>query len=460
MPRLARLFTLLALFASCAGAEVQVWMGKVDLAGIALDVIVRVDMDAAPPSGTLDIPMQGAVGIPLADIEMGDERMAFSVPAIGASVDAARVEAGPEFAGTMSQGGASYDLTIRPLRRPQTPVPPFPYASRDVTFPGGGEGVTLAGTLTIPEGDGPFPGVILVTGSSAQDRDETIFEHRPFAVIADHLTRAGIAVLRYDDRGTAESTGSFVGSTTDDFADDARAALEFLAGQPEADVAKLGVIGHSEGGLIAPLLASEEGTRASFIVMMAGLGVPGDEVMIEQVGALLLAMGGDPEQIPGVRRAHRRVIDAALAEPMDEEAFVMAMRLFLATQASAVGQEVPKGALQGIGPEAAVQFTNPWMKRFLTLDPRDVLRKVEAPVLVLNGNLDRQVIPEQNVPEIIRALREGGNEDVTAHVFPRLNHLFQTAETGSDSEYGEIEQTIAPEVLTMIEEWIRGVVGE
>ena len=325
------------------------------------------------------------------------------------------------------------------VRRPQNPVKPYPYRAEDLQYANPGAGIKLAATLTIPPGKGPFPAVVLITGSGQQDRDESLLGHKPFLVLSDYLTRKGIAVLRSDDRGAGGSGGDFAIATTADFATDTEAAVAYLKTRPEVDPHRIGLIGHSEGGVIAPMVAARNGDIA-FIVMMAGTGVPGDRIVAAQVVAGAEAAGMDHESAAKAGEQERRVLDLVEHE----------------TDPGALRRKL--GAELGLPPaqiDAAYrQLTSPWYRYFLTYDPAPALRKVACPVLALDGEKDTQVPAKLNLPAIRQALEDGGNRHFEVDELPGLNHLFQHAKTGAFSEYSQIEETIAPEALEKMAAWI------
>jgi pimeloyl-ACP methyl ester carboxylesterase len=322
-------------------------------------------------------------------------------------------------------------------------VPPFPYDTLDVTFASDAPGVTLAGTLTWPQGPGPFTTVVLITGSGPQDRNEELLNHRPFLVLADALTRANVAVLRYDDRGVAASTGDFAAATTLDFAADVRGAVDYLRSQTTFPVGSIGLVGHSEGGLIAPMVA-EGNADVSFLVLLAGPSVDGATIIISQGRAIAAADGATPAELDAAE-AQQRAAFACLGDPdAPLDAVDVCLRQTLAEQGLTEPDLTP----------VLAQLESPWMRWFLTYDPAPVLRRTQIPVLALNGSLDLQVLASLNVPVMQAAFEEAGNTQASVVELPGLNHLFQHAVTGSPSEYGLIPETLAPEVLEQIGEWI------
>jgi uncharacterized protein len=334
------------------------------------------------------------------------------------------------------------------LRRPQTPQPPFPYIEEQVHFENARAGVRLAGTLTLPESGARHPAVLLISGSGPQDRDETIYGHKPFLVIADHLSRRGIAVLRVDDRGVGGSTGSRTGATSEDYAADARAAVDYLAGREEIDASRIGLVGHSEGGLIAPLVATR-GPGVAFIVLLAAPGLPGDELSYLQGQTMLKAAGASAEHLELQGRTQRGITEV-LKQETDEA--VMRRRIDRVI-VEAIGEDGAAILRQSVESQLQ-QALRPWARFFLFHDPRPVLKAVRCPVLALNGSTDTQVPAAPNLAAIRAALGVTG----TVVELPGLNHLFQTSATGALAEYGKIEETFAPAALTAMSDWIAGVV--
>lgn len=447
----------------------RVWGGVVSVSpGNEIGMEFRLIQDEAGASvGHLSIPAQGVNRIQVVKLAVSDDAIAFVLAMEGLpeqmrpSFDLTLTPDG-SLEGTMTQSGmtfpAVFDLTDdetlqaqKDESRPQTPKPPFEYRTEDVTVPVQTEkwDHTLAGTLSLPNkedfGEGPYPTLVFITGSGAQDRDETIFQHKPFAVLADHLARKGIASLRCDDRGVFGSTGDPINPTTLDFVDDARAQVKFLT--TRQTTGPIGVIGHSEGGLIGPMLAADD-DRVKFVVMLAGTGVPGDEILLEQTAAILLASDIAPDRVTEARAAQAELLSRVKAG----EDIATLRDLIIKQIQFQTPVKLPDDVLGSAADGAIAQLSVPWMGTFLKIDPRDYLKRLTQPVLVLNGDKDLQVLSWQNIPEIEKALSE--NTDVTVRVFEGMNHLFQSCEFGTVGEYTQIKATIEPEVLELISTWI------
>ena len=438
------------------------WLGTLKVPGTELRVVFHIT--AKPDgslSGTLDSPDQGATGIAISRIGAENGRVTVEVSAVGGRYEGTVNAEGSEMSGKWTQGGISLDLPMKRVKetprpqRPQEPRRPYPYLDEEVTYRNAKDGVTLAGTLTMPRTGAPLPAVILITGSGAQDRDETVFGHRPFLILADYLTRRGIAVLRVDDRGVGGSKGDTAQATGEDFARDVLAGVEYLKTRKEIDRKRIGLIGHSEGGVIAPLAATRSGDVA-FLVLMAATGVPGDVIIEKQIANLLKIGGADQAAIDAAVQAQRRVYDIVRNET-DPNLAREKIRAIV-KESLAKLDEKQKEALQGIEGHyvdaQARAATSKWFRFFITHDPKTVLRRVRCPVLTINGELDKQVLPQDNLPAIEQALREGGNTHVTVKELPGLNHLFQTARTGNLDEYGKIEETMSPVALETIAAWL------
>lgn len=436
----------------------QAWEGKLPIGpGLHYRFILRIaETDKGSLIAKLDSPDEGLKGLKADPITLDREKLAFELKISAAKYEGKMNADGTEAVGEWAQRGVKLPLTFKKtdnpttVRRPQTPRPPFPYKVETVIYPNREDGITLAGTLTEPNGPGPFPAVILISGSGAQDRDETIFEHKPFLVLADALTRRGVAVLRVDDRGVGGSTGSTATSTSEDFAGDVLAGVAFLKSRREINAQKIGLVGHSEGGLIAPLVANRSDGIA-FLVLMAGTGLPGDEIILMQARLLAKAFGATDEKLERGMDVQKRLLQIAKTEPDDKTALA---------QMKEAAKDLPDSAENARLDAQFKVMRSPWYRYFLAYDPRPALVRVRCPVLALVGEKDLQVPPKENLAAIEKALKDGGNSDVTVKELPGLNHLFQTCRTGSTAEYAQIEETIAPSALTLIGDWIRERVQE
>ncbi len=354
--------------------------------------------------------------------------------------------------GRFTQGVATFSFYLSrgvvtvPVR-PQEPNPPFPYKIEEVVFQNGS--VSLAATLTIPPGEGSFPAVLLISGSGLQDRDETVFEHKPFWVLADYLSRAGIAVLRVDDPGIGASTPHPEPPTTTDFATDAEAGVAFL--KRDDRIGPVGLIGHSEGGLVASIVASQR-DDIDFVVLMAGPGVPGAELLLKQNERIFDGMGIVGERKQNLLTLLDQLFTTLTSDIAENE---MRQRVYEIVRQQFEINGVPREQHDETHVQAAVdQVLTPWIRYFLSLDPRPALAAIKVPVLAINGELDVQVDADQNLTAIAAALEKTGNQNVTVHRLPNHNHLFQRAKTGLVNEYAAIEETISPEVLDLIREWV------
>lgn len=437
---------------------VGAWAGAISLPPGPMAIAVSLTADAAGVwSGTIDIPAQGARGLPLGNISVKGRDVSFAIAGVPGDPRLAGTvsDDGQTMTGTFSQGTGSFPFELKrgslPVAaRPQEPKPPFPYRAEDVTYRNDVAGIAIAGTLTLPQGTGPFPAVLLITGSGAQDRDSRVFGHRPFLVWADTLARRGIAVLRVDDRGVGGTGRSSVQPTSLDFAADVRAGVTFLASRPAIDGTRLGLLGHSEGANIAAIVAADD-PRVRFIVMLGGTGVPGDRVLLGQAEVAMVAQGAPRSVIDWQLQIRRRVFDQILAEQNGQPDQAARQALLESLPPMPGATDVEPGRQLAM---ALYKSLVPWLRHFLAANPRDTLTRVKVPVLALIGDLDLQVPSRENIPAIRAALEAAGNTDATVQAMPGLNHLFQTAKTGQLAEYEQIEETIAPAVLTMVGEWI------
>ena len=427
MKHILTLFAAVVLFAFHANAQTGTWSGKLDVQGTKIALVFHLDDD----NPTVDSPSQGAKGIPIQIERKSFGGIAIKIPSLGASYEGVYMI--QHIAGSFSQAGLSMPLTLTPgedkPNRPQTPRAPFPYATEEVAFMNGD--VVLNGTLVLPEGySRSTPVLIMVTGSGQQNRDEELFDHRPFAVIADALGRAGIATLRYDDRGMGDYKGNISECTTEDFKGDALAGVDYLRKRFD----KVGVIGHSEGGTIALMLAADQ--KVDFIVSLAGMVVSGAETLVSQNRVALLDAG----------------FDAAVVETyckMIGEAFDVIVN----------GGSMPRVEdydLPAVLKQNYLAVINmmqmPYMRHFLTLDMRPLLGRITCPVLALNGTKDVQVDYETNLSALCDGLPSNPKNRIES--VDSVNHLFQRCKTGAVTEYSEIEETISPAVLEAVVEWV------
>jgi uncharacterized protein len=427
------------------------WQGALETNGMRYRLQLHISHDAQGELvATMDSIDQGINGFRAAKITQSDSAVHLDLPAVRGIFDGTLNSIRNTMSGTWRQNDESTTLTFKrsdqilDLRRPQTPKPPFPYREHEVTFLNAG--ISLSGTLTVPSGAGPFPAAILLAGSGPLDRDETDSGHRPFLVLADHLTRNGVAVLRYDKRGIGKSTGGYDAATTADFAADAQAALDFLRTRKDLDARNIGMIGHSEGGIIAPLIASRTKDLA-WIVILAGPATRGEETLLLQSDLITRAAGMTNDQV-------------AKSLDFDRESYNLVRhesdRIVLETKLQALAHA------SGLGPAMAPAFlqhqihwiSSPWFRYFLDYDPLPALQKTKCPVLALSGERDLQVPPKENLPLIKKALEDGGNPDFQVTELPGLNHLFQHCYMGLPEESRAIEETFAPDALSSISVWI------
>ncbi|GAA3952813.1 alpha/beta fold hydrolase [Hymenobacter algoricola] len=408
-------------------------------------------------SGTMAVPQQRMTARPLTSVLVRTDSVYLVMSSLRGQFQGRLSPDGQQLAGRWQQNGASLPLSLQrgpapavavaPIpTRPQTPKAPFPYRSEEVSVRNAADQLTLAGTLTLPQGKGPFAAVVLVTGSGPQDRNETVFGHQPFLVLADYLTRRGIAVLRYDDRGVGQSERGAGGATTENFTRDAQAAMQYLRTRPDIQPKRVGLIGHSEGGLIGWMAAAQPNPPA-FLVSLAGTGVSGAELLLRQQTDLGRAGGVDTTQLGLSQRLNSRLYAALRQNP----ALTAAQ---LAPQLEAIVQQTIPGTPATASQSTTTQLLSPWMRYIITYDPQQALRQVHCPVLALNGSKDLQVAAEVNLPAIEKGLRAAGNRDVTTRTLPGLNHLFQTATTGSVAEYATLEETFAPVALQTLGDWL------
>ena len=438
-----------------------IWEGKLKVPGTELRIVFNIskNQDGAL-TATLDSPDQGVTDIPIEEVIFKDNTLHLEVKSAGGIFEGKVNQDFSVIEGEWKQSGQALPLTVKrvdkavEILRPQEPKKPYPYIEEEVVYENKEAEITLAGTLTLPPGKSSFPAVLLITGSGPQDRDETIYGHHPFLVLADYLTHQGVAVLRVDDRGVGESTGDFSRATSEDFASDVLAGVVYLKTREEINPEQIGLIGHSEGGIIAPMVAVQS-PDVAFIVMMAGTGLPGEEILYLQGALISRAMGISEEDITKNRQLNEKIFSVIKEEKDKKNAEERLRQMFMEDWEKMSDEEKEKIGDPEVYLNAQLQsLLSPWLKFFLTYDPKPTLSKVKCSVLAINGEKDLQVPPKENLSAIEEALKAGGNQNYTIKELPNLNHLFQTAQTGLPSEYVKIEETISPVALKIISDWI------
>ncbi|MGE0430883.1 MAG: alpha/beta fold hydrolase [Planctomycetota bacterium] len=459
---------LLRVPAFADAEERSYWNGNVNAGLQQIEINLKIARDGHGGwMASLDIVADRVTDIPLFDVTIDGAKVAMKIPSRAApqTLTGTIGADGKSMSGLLDVGQQQLTFSLdrvdapREAHRPQEPQPPFPYVGHDVTFdaPDDAGSVKLAGTLWVPDGEGPFPAAIIISGSGPQDRDGSLFGHKPYRVLADHLARHGIAVLCVDDRGVGRSAGSLEDLTTDDLSLDAAAALAFLGTRNDIDRARIGLIGHSEGGLIAPMVAASHPDDVAFVVMLAGPGVRGDALLIEQNRLISKASGFSGEFI----KVQRTMLDDVFAAVVKDDLHGDELRARVKAALSTFYTSMPMADRLSQPPMAQAleawmaQLEIPWLRAFLAHDPAPALQRMRCPLLALNGTHDVQVAWQQNLPAILAARAAAGDDaDVTTRALPRLNHLFQTCETGSPTEYATTEETFAPVALRAISDWI------
>ncbi len=437
------------------------WEGKLSISAIALRIDFKLVKNSdGTTSASMDSPDQGVKDIPVQEITYKNGEIILSVKSVMGKYTGKFEKDSMQINGEWQQAGRTFPLVlkkvenVKEIARPQVPKKPYPYNEEEVKVENKKAGITLAGTFTSPKKGGPFPAVVLITGSGAQNRDEKLLGHQPFLVLSDYLTRHGIAVLRMDDRGVGESGGDFKNSTTADFAGDIESAVDYLKTRKDVNHKEIGLIGHSEGGVIAPIVAVKSHSVA-FIVLMAGTGVPGDRILLAQTALINKAMGEPDEVIKKDTAFASRAYKIIETTPDSAKAAEKVKKLYNEYYSGLSGEEKknPENSPEAFAKNMG-NLMSPWFRYFLSYDPAPMLEKVKCPVLALIGSNDLQVPPSQNIPAIKQALKKGGNKNFEVLELPGLNHLFQKSKTGAPSEYAAIEETINPSALKTITDWI------
>jgi hypothetical protein len=465
MKRLIILNLLLILFTTTSIAQqTDLWEGKLKISGVTLRLVLKTSTDEKGLiTAKLDSPDQSVENIPVSSITVTEDSLKFEVASIMAKYSGKIEKDSVVIVGIFKQATLTLPLNLKKdeklteNKRPQTPMPPFPYTEEEVFFENKSAGIKLAGTFTYPKNGKNFPAVVMVTGSGAQDRDETIFKHKPFLVIADYLSRNGVAVLRFDDRGVGKSTGNFAAATSADFVTDALAAVEYLKARNEVNQSKIGIIGHSEGGMIAPMAASNSNDVA-FIILLAGPGIKGSDLLALQTELILKANGTPPNKVEESVKTNKAAYKIVVEQTDSALAYKELEKLFEDQIANLTEEEKnsPEYSRDNFKRMAST-LLSPWFRFFLRFDPKEYLENVQIPVLALNGAKDLQVPPKENLSGIEEALKTAGNKNFKTVELPGLNHLFQNCKTGSPNEYGEIEETFSPGALKIIGDWIIGI---
>lgn len=449
---------LLITTISSAQEIIGSWKGLLIVQTQEIPIVFNVSKNDSVYSSTMDSPSQGAMGIVTDKTTFVDNILTIDMAKFG--INYVGTFDGKSIIGTLTQGGLPISLDLSPGKyevptKMQEPKEPYPYLSEEVIFTNEkANNIKLSGTLTIPTNEKNPPVAILITGSGPQNRNQELLGHKPFLVLADHLARKGIAVLRYDDRGTAQSEGQFESATTFDFASDVEAAVAYLKTRNDrVDIKKIGLIGHSEGGLIGPIIASEN-KEIAFCVLLAAPGISGKEILMTQTRKAMELGGVSQEDIETNELYSLKIYEiCANYDGEDSKNEIIAIFGEMKNNSS----EMLKGQLTDEVIEQQVNLiTSPWMLTFIKIEPKNYLTKVKCPVLALNGEKDFQVVAEINLKEIEKSLNSANNNDVTINELEDLNHLFQTSETGSFSEYASNEETFSPIALQIISDWING----
>ncbi len=429
------------------------WQGALESHGMRLRFQLHVSHDSnGELIAALDSLDQFVSGLPAVKVTQKESAFHFEIPALASTYDGTLDATKSKLAGEWSQSEIKERLEFKrsdqplELRRPQNPSKPYPYREEEVKFSNAPAGVSLAGTLTLPKGAGPFPAAVLLAGSGPQDRDGTIANHKPFLVLSDYLTRKGIAVLRYDKRGVGQSTGTPETATTLDLAGDAACAVAYLKSRKEIDPERIGLIGHSEGAMIAPSIAASA-HDFPWVVLLAAPATKGEDTLLNQSDLIARAGGLSDAQVLASLNFDKQAYELVEKE---QDSAVVTETLKTLVKESGLDAALPPAALEA----QLHMMTSPWFRFFLSYDPLPDLKKTKCPVLALYGEKDLQVPPKINLPMLQRAFAEDGNTQADVRQLPELNHLFQHAYTGSPTEYAAIDETFSPEALKMIGDWL------
>ncbi len=433
------------------------WYGAANIQGVKLRIVFHIEQVDGNYTATMDSPDQGVKGIPVTSVNYNNDSLSLSIDNIKFVYNGLVKEDAVE--GKVTQNGMELPLILTrqevKVKRPQEPKAPFPYHSEEVSFINNKAEISLSCTLTLPDVEGKYPVVVLINGSGPQNRDSEILGHKPFLVLSDHLTKNGIAVLRFDERGVGKSEGNYGLSTSKDFASDVEAAVAYLRERKEINQNKIGLIGHSEGGMIAPMLAADPANNISFMVLMAVPGLPISEMMLLQTEAVMKSSGLPESQIQMNNDLNETAY--SLVKNAKSQANLKAdlEQLFGNYYQQNVGiADNQNDAKKKFVQQQMQSLLSPWFQYFIKYNPQDNLAKVDCPVLALNGSKDLQVTPEENLKAIEEAFNSGNNTQYEIKQLPGLNHLFQECKSCSLEEYATLEQTLSPVLLNEVTSWI------
>lgn len=426
------------------------WHAKLEVPGSEL--ILKFTFEETPNGwkGYMSVPQQFAQNIPLSDVVFSANKLTFSLPAARISYAGAWDDQKKEWNGTFTQGMQfplilqRKEIEIKPQLRPQEPKEPFTYISENINYKQEKENFAIGGTITFPKHTKPVAAIILISGSGQQDRNSEIFNHKPFWVIADYLSRNGYAVLRYDDRGVGETGGKIETATSENFADDVRAGIVYLKSRKEINPKKIYLAGHSEGGILA-LLAAQNNPDVAGIISMAGLGIPGHELLMKQSYLIAQASGLSGALLEKSQNTNKAIYDLILKNTSDSELRIQVTKLFKES-----GLITDDNLIE----EQFNMINSPWFKYFVKFDPAPYLAQIKIPILILNGEKDLQVPYASNIEGFNKAFAASGHKKYEIKTYPQLNHLFQTAQTGLVDEYGKIEETFNEQVLADMKTWL------
>lgn len=440
------------------------WGGKIESGGQVFRMVFHVKSGDKGPTCTLDSPDQGALNLPVKGISFSGRLLVVDASNMSAMYKGAMQTGDSVILGNWIQDGVAFTLNlskqaerIKP-NRPQEPVAPFPYSASEVTINNMAGRATLSSTLVIPKGSGPFPAVVLVSDVGSHNRDGEVLGHRPLWVIADYLARNGVASIRFDDRGVGKSTGNFKAATTNDFAADVEECLRLLYTHAKVSKKKVGIVGHGEGGVVAAMVAKED-SKVAFVVLLAAFGINGEELLCDQASAISKASGLPESATRESEQINRAMYDIVKSE-LDNQKAVDKLTSYAwavaKSQQSLTDKE--QQAMVGSISKSFSSLISPWYRNFLVLNPAAYYSKLKIPVLALCGGRDLEVNADKNLKTIEDALREGGNANFRVLKLDDLNHLFQHCRTGLPGEYGTIEETISPDVLRIMTDWIKSEV--